>query len=153
MTTTTSKPDAHAVRRAVQPIVAEYLVAKAHAQLMREVVDARQRPLLEAAQIVDDNGAAILTAERLYRAADGQEAKIEAFYEACKAANVAAGWKGDRDHCPALCADTAMVRLENRLIDAGFAAMGNPELTHLSVWGEKRERAISLFCGLALAKK
>lgn len=152
MTTTATKPDAYAVRRAVQPIVAEYLVAKAHAQLMREVVDARERPLLEAAQIVDDNGAAILTSQRLYRAAEGQEAKAEAFYEAAKAANVGAGWKGDRDHCPALVADCEMTRLENRLIDAGFAAMGQT-FTHLSVWGEKRERAISLFCGLALAKK
>ena len=149
---TITKPDAYAVRRAVQPIVIEYLAAKAYAQVMKEMIDARQRPLLEASQIVDDNGAAILTAERLYKAADDQEAKVEAFYEACKVANVAAGWKGDRDHCPALCADTDMIRLENRLIDAGFAAMGQT-FTHRSVWGEKRERAIDLFCGLALATK
>lgn len=152
MTTATKKPDAYAVRLAVQPIVAEYLFAKAYAQTMREVIDDRHLPLLESARIVDDRGQVILNTQRLYRAADGQDEQIAAFYAACNAANVAAGWTGDPEHCPALCADTDRVKAENALLDAGFAAMGSPSLAQYA-WGEKRKQAIDLFVELAQAKQ
>ncbi len=148
---TATKPDARKVAAAVRPLAKLYLAARAYAEHMRKVIDARHLPLLESARIVDDRGQVILDTQRLYRAADGQDEQIAAFYAACNAANVAAGWTGNPEHCPALCADTDRVKAENALLDSGFAAMGSPSLAQYA-WGEKREQAIRLFVELSQAK-
>lgn len=148
---TTTMPDARKVARIIKPHAAKYLAARAYAEVMQDVIRERSAPLLAAANILDESGRPIADSRNLYLAADGQEDAIAAFYEAAKAANIAAGWKGNPERCPFLVADMDRVRAENELLDAGFAAMGNPELKAIDVYGDNRKKAVDLFCGLALA--
>lgn len=79
-----------------------------------------------------------------------QEELCAQYYAECHAANIAHGWKGNPDHCPALVAENLLMEAQRALLESGAELLGM-DLT--ACYGDLRKRALDLLLGACLAKQ
>lgn len=99
--------------------VADYLVAKAKSQVLREQVDKIQNEVFKGFEFFDSvNGEKITDPKYIYCSDDDEGAKR--FYDACEDAEIKAGIKPlsmPPGFCPALVAENKMREIEVRIIE------------------------------------
>lgn len=147
-------------------------VRTAFAQCERERVKAYSRPLLESFKRHFEFGDAckdflsdsrrVIALERetkpediqdtgdLYKLAGTKrnEAFLKDFYDELAEEHIAHGWKGNREHCPALVAESAQRDAERALVDAWFRAIGQDPS---EVWNlEHRKRMLEIAMGACI---
>lgn len=139
---------AHSQERA--KAVAALALARAFAKATRERVDAYTRPIFDRYTFYTDKCAErshgrATPAERitdpkdLYLSTD--EAQVARYFDECAEAHAAHGWKGPRDHCPALVAEHEVVKAERVLLLAGAEFLG---VDFHDLYGDDRRRAVDL---------
>lgn len=127
------------------PAAKAVLMARVFAQLERERVDAYILPILARYQFRadrrhGDDGELITKTGDLYLCTD--EPGIAAFFAECDQAHRAHGFKGPQGHCPALTAETLVMRAETALI-----GLAKP-LTGISdVYGDDRKKYLEILIG------
>ncbi len=110
-------------------LVVVVLTAREHAVEMRAKVDAYTLPILAAMDLRDDEGQQILKPSDLYLCStDAAE-----FYAACDRAHKEHGFDLEPDYCPALIAESEVVRAENALLKIACAHYGLPYIYDLSL--------------------
>lgn len=123
------------------------VTAQAFHQVERERVDAYVAPIFARYGFKDEDGEAIPTADRLYMCED--DAACKAFYAECDVAHRAHGFAGEPGECPALVAESLMIRAENALLESLAAFMGAPGFYTL----ELRAKALEIALGACLKAK
>jgi hypothetical protein len=125
------------------PLAEAVLMAQAHAELTRERVDAYIAPILARYAFTADmsDGSVITNADRLYLTND---ARVETFYTETYEANRAHGWKGEYNHCPALVAETLLMKAQSALIDAAKPLFG---FDSSDLYGADRKKCLDLLLG------
>jgi hypothetical protein len=136
--------------RDIAPAARAVLMARVHAQMERERVNAYVRPIFDAygfeyGAIAHGRTGRIPNPEHLYMADDGPE--IAAYYDECDQAHRAHGFTGPAGHCPALRAEALVVRVENMLIELAQPLFG---VDVTQVYGENRSKYLDLLIGAAL---
>ena len=134
--------------RANRSIAETVLLAQAFAELERERVDAYVRPIFDSYTFVSDAGHPITDPDHLYMT-DLEGANYLAYNNAVLDANVANGWTGDRDFCPALTAETLLIDAQNCLLQVFAEHIG---ASYNSFYGETRTKALKLLLGVCLTK-
>ena len=136
----------------IAPAARAVLLAKAHAQLQRERVDAYIRPIFDRYQFTygarwgtERAGQPLPSPKELYLADD--EPQVAAFYAECDTAHRAHGFTGPAGHCPALVAEHLLVATERALIDLAEPLFG---ITADHLYGEDRAKYLDLLIGAAL---
>jgi hypothetical protein len=121
-------------------------MARAFAQVERERVDAYILPIFARYTFVDGlsrgerRGTPIEKPDQLYMCTD--EAGVAAYFEECDQAHRAHGFKGPKGHCPALTAETLLMRTEQALIDLAKPLTGIDD-----VYGDDRKRYLEILIG------
>lgn len=137
--------------RANRPLVEALLAARVFATMERERVDAYTRPIFDRYAFYNDltdrsDGSRITDPDKLYMSDDDELAA--AYYAECDVAHRAHGWTGERGTCPALVADTLVIKAENLLIDAGAPLVGEAgPIYNLDL----RKRFLDLMISVALS--
>ena len=121
----TTKLTAASVAAQLRPAVDAVLVAMAHAQLMREKVDAIQREILAECPLTPGELALklgepepITDPKEVYLCEDA--AQLEDYYAECDKRERAAGLKPadmEKEHCPALVAENIQMEAEHLMLD------------------------------------
>lgn len=134
----------------VAPAAKAVLMARVHAELERERVNAYILPLFREwapfkvrADWAERLGETIDTPDRLYLCDD--EPYIAAYFEACDKAHREHGFTGPKGHCPALVADHLLMVTEQALIDLAKPLFG---IDH--VYGDDRKRYLELLIGACI---
>lgn len=125
-------------RRDGRKLADALLSARTVATAVRAEVNARLAPIFARYDFRDDTGAPIASPERLYRCED--DVAVAAYYGECNAANVAAGWKGNPEHCPALTAEHEVIKREREILESYGAALG----LRVPVSTDLRDRMLAL---------
>lgn len=134
----------------VAPAARAVLMARVHAELTRERVDAYIRPVFERYTFTvrpewgTVEGERITDPKRLYLSAE--EDLVASYFEDCDQAHRAHGFTGPKGHCPALVAEHLLVQAEQCLIDLASPLFG----VKLDVYGDDRKRLLELLIGAAL---
>jgi hypothetical protein len=139
--------------------VADYLVAKAKAQVLREQVDEIQNEIFKSFEFYDsESNEKIESPKWIYCSDDDEGAKQ--FYKACHEAEVKAGVKPlnmDPDFCPALVAENEITKTEKRICNESAKVLkmgfdGEELFNRLLCAGlGKYNQWIELVAGLTLA--
>jgi len=149
-----TKLDRRTVQKATRPIVIKLLALSAVAEVERERADIRHNAILatgnyqygERGERCELTGR-ITECKNAWLMNDGQ---AEEYYRRCDEANAAAGYTLPTGHCPALIAESDVIKQQNDLIRIAAPMFGiNPE--HLSNMTH-RTKFLELITGLALAK-
>lgn len=137
----------------VAPAARAVLLARAHAQVMRERVDAYIRPVFDRYEFtygaIAERVGRIPSPEQLYLCDD--EARVAAFFAECDTVHRAHGFTGPTGHCPALRAEHLARETENALIDLTAPWFGiRADMLH---YGDDRKRFLDLVIGAALLEE
>lgn len=139
--------------RDVQPAAKAVLMARVHADMERERVDAYITPIFASYGFT--YGAMghkchldgpIPNQGELYLCDDP---RLPAYYEECDAAHRAHGFTGPHGHCPALVAGYLVLNTENALIDLAKPLFG---IEPGSLYGENRAKYLELLIGACFVK-
>lgn len=137
--------------------VRAYLIAKAFAEAERERVDGYIKPLFELYNFYVDSkwsdrvgppGERITDIDRLYLT-DLEGKEYLEFMEECDKEHRKHGFTGPKGHCPALIAESLAIDAENLLLDEGLRQL-DLGFDRTALYGEKREKMLSLLVGIAL---
>jgi hypothetical protein len=136
--------------RDVEPAARAVCLARAHAQLTRERVDAYVRPIFDSYKfeygaIAHGKTGLIPDPSHLYLCDDSP--MLAAFYDDCDKAHRAHGFTGPVGHCPALHAGMLQSATENALIDLATPLF---HIDHTALYGEDRAKYLDLLLGAAL---
>ena len=139
--------------------VADYLVAKAKANVLREEVDKIQNEVFKSFEFYDsESNEKIDSPKWIFCSNDGKEAAR--FFKACHEAEVKAGVKPldmHPDYCPALVAEHEVTKAERRICNESAKVLnmgfdGEELFDRLLCAGlEKYHKWIELVAGLTLA--
>lgn len=124
--------------------------ARAFALAERERVDAYTKPIFEAfgwKGTLGEFGVVVETEKDLFACVHTHEEKMAAYHKACCEANIAHGWTGNPEHCPALVADGEAGKAESRLIEAGLRFMG---IEGPGLYGEWRKKMLDTLLGACI---
>lgn len=133
-----------------QRLIKVVKAGRKHAVATRAKVDAYIAPVFAACgpfpiadRFAEHRGAGMVSKPSLLYLCE-DEAKIEAFYDACDKAHVANGYDLPAGHCPALVAEHAVTAAENALLK--HVAKAFPEFASGSpICGSIRKRLLDLF--------
>ena len=144
--------------RTMTPIVNELLTLRIIHQRVKETIDAECTRILSSGEYRYDEkwyehrGEDRLPEDRivrdvrdtyLMRAEDGEQ-----YYRLRADFIESAGWKCERDFCPAAMAETKAIESDNTIIAALADLMQSPAIK--DAWGETREEALNLVIGLVV---
>jgi len=104
--------------------VAKLIKLREFAESEKKRVTAYTTPVLaEYGFVNSDTGAVITTDESLFMC-EGDEARINEYYQRTYELHAANGWTGNHESCPALVADYAAINQENVLLPLLAQLMG-----------------------------
>ncbi len=157
MTTATQPTIADAKRFSKQmiPVVNELLTTRLIAERVKKQIDAACSQILAAGSFRYsdhwyEDGMTDLPADRILREVqdtylmDDEQAKQ--YYKLRADYIEQAGWKVERDFCPASMAESKCIRLEQQILDAMADMMHCENMRH--VYGENRDKALNLAISL-----
>lgn len=139
--------------RDAAPLVSALVAAQAFAQCKREQVDAYVRPIFDRYQFQYSGDLAtklglsgpLPSPKELYLCDD--EPALQAYFADLDDAHRAHGFTGPKGHCPALVAETLLVRAEQALLELAEPVVG---IAPYQVYGEKRRSYLDLLIGGAM---
>ena len=143
-------PDAKTARLLTSAIfepVAEVLVKRARAEVLREEIDALKVKILTAGDFrhMDDDSRRILDPSEGWLINDEQ---APAYFAALERETAAAGHDVPAGYCPALMAEMALVEAERALLEVAAPFLGTTE-DRLSHNMDRRRKVIRLLCTMA----
>lgn len=121
------------------------MVAMARAGLERERVDAYVEPIFATYGFRDSRtGEPLKHSRDLYRVEDLEDERVKAFYAACDAAHRERGFTGPEGNCPALVAESDVIKAEWALLGAAARWL---DFDADLLYGEKRKKMLDLLLG------
>lgn len=144
----------------IRAAVEAYIMGKAFARMERKRVDAYVLPIWESYDFrisEDMAGGPQEVGEKLKNPGEiylaGDDIRVDRFFEECREAHIANGWKGPRDQCPALVAEHQLTKLEAALIDVSAKPF---KMCDQDFWErpnalENRKAWIDNVCGLIVS--
>ena len=159
--TTATKPqptvaDAKRFAKQMTPVVNELLTTRVIAEHVKKQIDAACTQILASGQFryadkclkrdksLPADGI-VRDVKHAYRINDEQASE---YYKRRADYIEQAGWKVERDYCPAAMAESKCIELEQQILDAMAQMMNCPQMRH--VYGEHREKALDLAIGLVV---
>lgn len=133
------------------PAARAVLMARAHAQLQRERVDAYVKPIFDSYRFTYSNkypekaGQPLASPKHLYLADD--EPMVAAFFADCDKAHREHGFTGPAGHCPALTAEHLLVVAENWLIELAEPLFG---IESCQLDSDERAKYLDLLIGACI---
>jgi hypothetical protein len=136
----------------IVPAARAVLVAQAFAELERERVTAYTRPVFDRYAFVygelagdDLKGKRIEHPKHLYLC--GDDALVARYFEDCDTAHRAHGFTGPHGHCPALTAESVLMRAETEFLKLASPLFG---VDFSETYGDARNKALKLLMGAAI---
>jgi hypothetical protein len=135
----------------VAPAAKAVLMARVFAQMERERVDAYIGPIFAShtfpvhADWHEGYGPIVKREKDLYLCSD--ESMCTAYYAECDAAHRAHGFTGPEGHCPALTAETLVMKTESALIELAEPLFG---IEACNLFGDNRVKYLDLLIGACM---
>lgn len=153
-----SEPQLKQFARTMTPIVNELLTLRLIHERVKETIDAECLRILSSGEYRYDDkwyehrGEDKLPADRIVREVRDaylmRSEDAETYYRLRADFIESAGWKCERDYCPAAMAETRAIESENTIIAALADLMQTPAIK--DAWGDTREEALNLVIGLVV---
>jgi hypothetical protein len=139
--------------RDIAPAARAVLMARAHAELTRERVDAYIQPIFESFNFHYSGELAekcklsgpLPARKDLYLC--GDDVKVRAYFDACDLAHRERGFTGPKDHCPALIAENLQMETERAFLKLASPLFG---VEFEDTYGEQRVKALDLLIGACI---
>ena len=143
----------------LRPMVDAYLLARVHAEVLREKVDAicrqvlAEAPLKVSAKNAERGMPELITEPNRAWLADLDSPEMQDYDAECDKRLRAAGLKPESmpaDHCPALVAERIKVEAEWLLLETAWQAIGQSGDGWKGLYGDNRKKFLDLCVGLVV---